>query len=64
MRVAKGIAGIRNYRAENRSNWQIFLDGKYDGFSELSLNEIISSYDGSWILESIQGNILSITTSL
>lgn len=62
MQIAKGIEGIRRHRNENRDGWHIFLDGKNDGFSVLSLNEIIAEYDGSWTLTQITGNILWIAT--
>lgn len=54
-RFAKGYRGQRRIEAENKIGWQVWVNGNYVGFNNISLRDLRIIYSGM-VITCVTGN--------
>lgn len=64
MKIAKGIKGIKAFLKEDRSGWHLYINGtRHPSYFDVSLSEIIESFNDEYTLAGWAGNCLEIQHS-
>ncbi len=61
MRIVKGIKGIRQFLAEDKSGWHVFINDVDQGFYPHKVSEVFANLDQDVTFIGWTGNVLSFT---